>query len=309
MQLPEVTIVFPIIRDDFIKKALATLYKFTPREKFRVIVVDSTMKGVEDFGVPVDMVIRQQNGGFAYSANTGLIQGLRWGTPYVAVANDDLEFVYDHWWEDLLEEFKTDPKIIAVNPECPRIAMWGYGLQNGEYVELIPHKEHFSKEDITYLKSGNYNEAEIKSRHPFEIPKSFPFTKRGVIDGFAGWFPVFKREGLLEVGLYDERFVWGGGEDYDMMARAYSCAWPVPRETCDPKFHRRMVSSMKSWVWHHWGKSKDESASLDPRLFMGRDSWNRLDLLWKEYCDPWGHTRDSTHKPLHRDPLIGTYTP
>ena len=310
----EVTFVIPIIRTDFVDKCLETLYKFTDPDKFRVIVVDQSLTGWQsNWGnIVIDhggKIINQRNQGFATAANTGLIYGLRWGTPYLGVINDDVEFIYNGWWEDLLEEFKTDPKIIALNPECPKVAMWGYGMTNGEYVELLPYKENYSNEDIRYLKSGNYNKSEIEARHPFKIPQSFPFTKRGVIDGFAGWMPVFKREGLLEVGLYDERFVWGGGEDYDMMARAYSCAFPINREECDPKYHRRMVSSMKSWVWHHWGKSKDESATLDPRLFEGRESWNRLDELWTPFCDPWGHTRESPKKPLHRDPLIHIHTP
>ena len=187
--------------------------------------------------------------------------------------------------------------------------MWGYGMTNGEYLEILPYKDQYTQEDLAYLKQGDYDEAEIRSRHPYDVPKSFPFTQRGVIDGFAGWLPVFKREALLTVGLYDERFVWGGGEDYDWMCRAYSCAWPVPREACDPSLHRRAVISMKSWVWHHWGKSKDESASLDPRLFEGREGWNKLDDLWSPYCDPWGHTRDGDHKPLIRDPKVHVHTP
>ncbi len=310
----EVTLTIPIIRLDFINKALETLYKFTDPKKFRVIVVDQTLEGwggewaskVLEHG---GKIISQKNQGFATGANTGLIQGLRWGTPYLGVVNDDIEFIYDKWWEDLLIEFDTDPRIIAVNPECPKIAMWGYGMTNGEYVELIPYKENYPEEAIRYLKSGDYNEAEIKSRHPFEIPQSFPFTKRGVIDGFAGWLPVFKREGLLEVGLYDERFVWGGGEDYDMMARAYSCAWPIDRQECDERYHKRMVSSMKSWVWHWWGQSKDRSSELNPKLFESRESWNGLGDLWTPYCDPWGHTREQSKKPLHRDPKVHVHVP
>ena len=178
----EVTFVYPIIRQDFIDKSLFTLYRFTDPSKFRVIVVDQTIEGwggkwaskVLEHG---GKIISQKNGGFANAANTGLIQGLRWGTPYLGVVNDDIEFIYDTWWEDLLEEFKTDPKIIALNPECPKVAMWGYGMTGGEYVELLPYKENYSQEDIAYLKSGNYNEVVITARHPFEIPKSFPFTK------------------------------------------------------------------------------------------------------------------------------------
>lgn len=304
-----ITLIFPIIRLDFINQALESLYKFTDDSKIKIIIVDQSIEGYKgNWGDGVDMVIRQKNQGFAVGANTGLIHGLRWETPYLAVCNDDVEFIYPTWLEDTLEEFKTDPRIIAVNPFCPKVAMWGYGMTNGEYLEILPYKETYTSEDIAYLKAGDYNKTEIESRHPYKIPDSFPFTQRGVIDAFAGWLPIFKREGLIETGLYDERFVWGGGEDYDWMCRAYSCAWPIPRETCEPSLHRRAVSTMKSWVWHHWGKSKDESASLDSRLFEGRESWNRLDELWGPYCDPWGHTRED-HKPLKRDPKIYVHIP
>ena len=302
--MPDVTFIYPVLRDDFVRKSLETLYRFTDPSKFRVIVVDQTIKGIPD--LKADMVIRMKNQGFAKAANEGMIHGLRWGTPYVAVVNDDVEFIYGKWWEDLLEEFKTDPRIIAVNPMCPKIAMWGYGMTEGEYLEILPYKESYSQSDIAYLKAGNYNEAEIRSRHPFDIPKSFPFTQRGVVDAFAGWLPVFKREALLEVGLYDERFVWGNGEDYDWMARAYSCAWPIERDVCDPKYHKRAVSTMKSWVYHFWGQSKDRAFELDPRLFEGRESWNRLDLLWPDGMDVWGHRNGI---PLKRVPDIYVHIP
>ena len=252
------------------------------------------------------MVIRMKNQGFACASNTGLRVGLSWGTPYLGVVNDDTEFMYSGWLEDALEEFKTDPKIIGVNPMCPKIAMWGYGHTEGEYLEILPYKENYTLEDIEYLKKGDYNESEIKSRHNYEISKTFPFTQRGVVDGFAGWLPIFKREGLIENGLYDERFVWGGGEDYDWMARAYSCSWPIPHSDCDPTFHKRAVSTMKSWVWHHWGKSKDESSTLDSGLFTAREGWNHLDQLWTPNSDPWGHTDG---KPNQRVPDIYIHKP
>lgn len=307
---PIITFIYPIIRDDYIQASLESLEKFTDRSKYKLIIVDQTLSGMKWYPEDnrVDMVIRMKNQGFATASNTGIRVALSWNTPYIAVINDDVEFIYDKWLEDALEEFKTDPNIIAVNPECPRVPMWGYGMTNGEYLEILPYKDAYTPQDIAYLKQGDYNKEVIKSRHDFEIPESFPFTKRGVIDGFAGWLPIFKREGLIEKGLYDERFVWGGGEDYDLMGRVYSCAWPVYREDCDPKYHRRAVSTMKSWVWHHWGQSKDVKPTLDPRLFEGRESWNNLDELYPpdinngNHIDPWGHwtDKDGKKKPFKR---------
>ena len=341
--MPVIVFVLPIIRLDFIDKALESLYKFTDNSKFKVIVIDQSLEGYKgNWGNKVNMIIRQKNQGFAQAANTGIRIALSWGVPYIAVMNDDLEMIYPTWLEDALEEFKTDPKIIAINPECPRIALWGYGRPGGEYFELIPYKENYSSEDIRWLKQGDYL---IKLQERYEIePIDLPLRedgkrewgnkiyipidrigdektnpnlhkphgafihKRGVVDGFAGWLPIFKREGLIETGLYDERFVWGGGEDYDWMCRVYSCSWPIARDNCDPAFHKRAVSTMKSWVWHHWGKSKDESSILDSRLFEAREGWNKLDELWTPYCDPWGHTRED-HKPLKRDPKVYVHIP
>lgn len=320
--MAEVVFVYPVIRGDFVYKSVESLYKHTDVKKFYVIVVDQSIDGLDRAWCDkyIHLYIRMENQGFAKAANEGLIHGLRWQVPYLAVVNDDTEFIYDGWWEDLLTEFDTDPKIAAICPESPRVPLWGYGRPHEEYIDIVPYKEEYSREDIEYLKAGNYDKLlETYPPEPENLPNklpdgkpdwegkiytpaAFPITKRGVIDGIAMWLPVFKREALIELGLFDERFRWGGGEDYDMNARAYSCAWPVDRETCDEKYHRRMVSTMKSWVWHWWGKSKDVKQALDPKLFDKKQPWNNLGELWTPHCDPWGHYDDSgIRKPLRRD--------
>jgi GT2 family glycosyltransferase len=301
-----VTFVYPIIRTDYIHRSLETLAKHTPSFQYKIVVVDQSMNGIDD---PLKkwlfdsghMYIRLKNVGFSKAANEGIIHALRWNTPYITVCNDDTEFMYDGWFNDAIEEFKTDPQIIAVCPESPRIAMWGYGLVNGEYAELVPYKESFNAEDIEYLKKGDYNKDEIQARHPYQIPATFPFTKRGVVDGIAMWLPIFKREAFIELGLFEEKFIWGGGEDYDMLARAYSCAYPIAREVCDPKYHRRMVSTMKSWVWHWWGQSKDIKETLPKELFDHKEPWNNNNELWGPRFDVWGHyDENGVKKPLKR---------
>lgn len=338
-------IVVPIIHDHYIYKAVETLYKYT--DNFSLIIVDQTIDGLPMKWVDknVHLYIRQKNMGFSNAMNKGFIMGLRHGFEYLMGMNDDVEFMYAGWFEDLLEEFKTDPHILGVNPESPRVPLWGYGRPSGEDIDLIEYKEQYTPEDIAWLKQGDYLEG-LKKRYeiePVDLPDGeddkkdwggkiyIPIerrgdnpsyqphgafvNKRGVIDGFAGWMPVFKREGLIELGLFDERFVWGGGEDYDMAARAYTCAWPIERDVCDPKYHRRLVSTMKSWVWHHWGKSKDVKAELDERLFEYREPWNDLNYLWPpsinqgRYCDPWGHppnpsAPDAPRVPLKRIPEV-----
>ena len=320
--MPRIAFIYPIIRLDYIQKSVETLQKFT--KDFTLIVVDQTIEGLpkEWIDKNVNLYLRFKNHGFAKAANEGMIHAFRWKIPYIAVVNDDTEFIYDGWLDDALKEFKTDPKIIAINPESPRVPLWGYGRPHDEYIDLVEYKESYTPQDIAFLKQGDYLE-ELKKRYEVE-PKELPdgadgkkdwsgkihipinrqgdFTphgafvnKRGVIDGFAGWLPIFKWESLNEIGFYDERFVWGGGEDYDMMARAYSCAWPNHTDQCDEAKHYRMVSTMKSWVWHWWGKSKDVKSELDQRLFENDKPWNDLEFLYPPdinygyHVDPWGH--------------------
>ena len=337
-RMPRLGLVCPIIREDYVYKAVETLYKYT--DNFSLIIVDQTIDGLKE-PIKADMVIRMKNQGFAKACNEGMIHFLRWGYPYIGCMNDDIEFIDPKWFEGILEEFATDERIMAVNPESPRVPLWGYGRPHEEYIDIVEYKEHYTPEDIAFLKSGDYER--LLERYPLEpyeiadkLPDGkadwkgktyvpcekrpgqpnqgqaiFPLTKRGVIDGFAAWLPIFKRESLIQLGMFDERFVWGGGEDYDMMARAYSCAWPIERDECDERYHNRMVSSMKSWVWHWFGKSKDVKGELDPRLFEEKAAWNDLHFLWPpeknggKEIDPWGHWDDNgIRRPFKRIPEV-----
>lgn len=341
--MPRVAFVLPIIRDAYIYKAVETLYKYT--QNFVLIVVDQSIDGLPTKWVDenVHLYIRQKNKGFANAANKGIIHALRdQSITHIATMNDDVEFMYEGWLPDALAEFQSDEKIIAVCPESPRVPLWGYGRPHDEYIDLVEYKENYTLEDIDWLKQGDYSS--LKERYELEpttLPKKidenrydwegkiylpmdrrpqsagygshdlFPLKKQGVIDGIAMWLPIFKREGLIELGLFDEKFKWGGGEDYDMNTRAYTCAWPIDRTECDPNYHRRMVSTMKSWVWHWWGKSKDVKAELDPRLFEGGEAWNNCDELWPpninngNHMDVWGHYEvDGARKPFRRIPEV-----
>lgn len=314
----KVFFIFAIIRTDFIDKAISTLSEHTPRGDFKIIVIDQSIEGISEklkkwLFDHEDFYIRIKNQGFARANNIGMNLALRQKeVPYIALCNDDIEIMYKGWFDDAVEEFKTDERIIAVCPESPRVAGWGYGLSPDKYIEIIPHKDKFTDEDIRYLKSGDYDGKEIQSRHEFELPKSFPLTKRGICDGIAMWFPIFKREGLEEIGLLDENFIWAGGEDYEYLTRAYSCAWPIDRTECDPKYHRRMVATMKSWIWHAWGQSKDVKSTLSPELFKHKKAWNDLDSIWPpdinggNHSDPWGHWTDNkgVKRPFRRIPEV-----
>ncbi len=294
----ELVIVIPIIRTDFVEKSLETLYKNTDPGLVKVIVIDQSMEcmyeKVKKYNV--HYVKPSRNLGFAKAANEGIAIAKRQGVQYIGVLNDDTEFMHPSWWAGIKEQFTEDNTILCVNPESPRVPLWGYGRKHDEYVDIIDYKEQYSDEDLAYLKAGNYESLDQKYTKE-QIPDAFPRQKRGVIDAIAMWFPIFKSEFFDRVGYFDERFYPGGGEDYDLNARAY-------------RKNYRLVSTMKSWVWHWWGQSKDKASELPEGLnIFDKDlRWNDNNYLWPpelnngQGMDPWGYykDKDGQRKPYNR---------
>ena len=120
-----------------------------------------------------------------------------------------------------------------------------------------------------------------------------------VVDGAAFIMPYFKREAFQKIGMMEERFFPGSGEDYDYIARTY-----IARQ--------RLVSTSKSWVWHHWSKSKDMFASgeLEHPYYKPKTHpyWNHHGELYRPEdnegaeFDVWGMRTGKTGKkiPLKR---------
>lgn len=315
------TFIIPIIRPDFIERMLFTLYQFTQKDSFNVIVIDqtTTKEAQEKCEKYAHLWIRPyRNLGFSKAMNTGI---RLCDTKYITLANDDIEFMDKRWWQGIVDTFATDPKIIAVNPMSPKEASWGYGhtAENHEHWHpdqspaFANHQGEFTPVDNKagivpvihgkpFSDSGQWTEEEYTW-----LLENHPLWKNGAcIDAIAMWCTVFKKTGLEEIGLLEERFYPGGGEDYDMNARAYSCGYPTPREECDPDFHRRMVATSRSWVWHHWGKSREISAATpQAHIFSSRERWNANEQLWTPSFDVWGHYDDNgVKKPIIRQKAI-----
>lgn len=294
------TFVITCLRSDYINRCIETLYTYTPIN-FKVVVVDQTLRGLPDIK-GVHLRLRpHRNLGFAKAMNEGMIHGLHWGSEYVTCWNDDVECINKRWWQGIIDTFnmESSKEIVAVAPESPRIPLWGYGRDYGEYIDVIPYKEKFTEEDYDFLMKGDFTS--VKKNNP-NLPKTFPDNYNGVCDAIAAWGPVFKASALRRFGLWDERFYPGAAEDYDFDGRIYS-------QNC------RAVSTRKSWVWHHWGKSRNESKEVKEQGMPIIDSlrWQDLTYLWPpEYneghpLDVWGFytSKDGTRKPLKRRPEIG----
>lgn len=296
------TICFPIIRQDFILGALKSLKKHTP-PVYKTIVVNMSQpnREFEDalYGA-CDIVIRSHyNYGFAQASNLAMRLA---PTPYVAIVNDDVSFLQG-WLEGIMLSFEKFPRAIAVAPMSPKEPGWGYGEPGYRYLitkvdakakKAIEPYEALRQEIKALSKRANElpeDEAEEKrrmqafirermqalnkiepiideialkaSQKPESIKKLAEGLNGAVIDAIAMWAVIFRTKEWQELGMFDERFTSGGGEDYCACYRIY-------KQNC------RAIASSFSWVFHRWGRSKDQPSGFDTALPLSRPPWNKL---------------------------------
>jgi len=262
------TFVYPICRRDFILDSLTSL-KLTTPQNYHVIVVDQTQPD-ETFERELrrhcDLWIKtRKNYGFAQAVNLGIRLA---PTEYVTAVNDDTIFLTNTWWPGIIETFRRYETAVCVNPMSPKEPGWGYGQEG--FIHHLTFEEAIRPENILRL---------VKEKNG------------QMIDGITCWCTVFKRQILVdEIGLFDERFFPGGAEDYDMMAKIYAAGY-------------RALASSLSWVWHHWGTSKDDADGLDMALPPAREYWCKLNEIWPDGFDIWAKDPE-TQEPLRRVPEV-----
>lgn len=304
------TFIIPIINSDHIFDMLTSLHKYNEKGTFDVIVIDQTItKEAQDKCEKLATIWLRpyRNLGFAKAMNTGVRLAQ---TKFVTLANDDIIFISDKWWQGILDTFASDSHILAVNPMSPKEQGWGYGLTHENDATWQPPKGFArvpgDREGIVpIMKTGEpfpLKDEYTKEEYDFLLTDHPVWSKDSMCDALTAWCTVIRTEDLIgnnpQIGLLDERFYPGGGEDYDLNARVYSCAYPNYREECDPDYHRRAVGTARSWVIHKWSKSR--MLSPDDPIFS-RPRWNANEELWSPVFDVWSHyEKDGKKWPIHR---------
>lgn len=209
-------IVIPHLNHPDFQVGIDSLRRNTPEGVLnKIIFINQSDHQVKN----VDLEIKCDNLGFAKAMNTGLRLS---DAEYVMCLNDDVVFLNPKWWEGIMATFNDYSTALCVNPSsvCDPDGAGGTVVMEG-----FQYKENYSDEEYARLLNPS------------------------VIDGICMWGPVFKREMLDKVGgvvpgkaWFDERFRFGGGEDYDLNRRAYLSGM-------------RCLGTGKSYVWHHWFKT------------------------------------------------------
>lgn len=295
----KITYIITPICELYVGRFVYSLYKYSEPNSFNLVVIDQTKDG---FSKPTMDYLKdrvhlymhpRRNLGYAKAMNEGILHGLHWKTPYICISNDDIEIMDKRWLQGIWDTFDMDKeRILGIVPMSPRVAGWGYGVDYNP--EVLPYKTEYTSEEYDFLLKGDFRGVTAR------LPETYPRKMTGtVVDAAAFIMVYFKREAFEKVGLMDERFFPGSGEDYDWLARCYSKNY-------------RLVSTSYSWVWHHWTKSKDLFASgeLEHPYYKPDDHpyWNNMGDLWPPKLnegnnhDVWGHYVDKEGKkvPLKR---------
>lgn len=276
----QLTVIIPVIRPDLIERCLETLYKYTDNI-FYCYVIDQTVNGLDSTKLRNQyknlMIIRTPKSDVHHTGNLGFAQATNLGislvqTPYFMMLNDDCEMIHVAWFDGVMETFtkveKATPErpAVIVNPSSLKLPDWSVGLPAGQDHYILPYKTEYTDEDWDFL----INEPHYVNEHLEIMPGS-------VIDGVTMYASVCHTQRFLEIGMLNERYFPGSGEDYSFSCRASMIGY-------------RCVGTTLSYVYHHWSatfKALHEEADVKS-LMIPELAWNQTNEEWGDGFDIWG---------------------
>ena len=200
-------------------KLVETLEKHTELN-YNIIVINNGFSSGENCPKEIKEKITlwinpYRNLGFGAAMNLGIKLST---TKFCTIANDDVEIIYDGWWNEVMERFKEDATLGGFNPHSP----CNKAADGNRYIQY-EYKDDYTKEDIVKMKEIFHKEREYV--------------------GCCTYFTICKKEMFDKIGLFDERF-FAGGEDYDLCIRSARGGY-------------RIKGGSSVMVWHWWGCSSE----------------------------------------------------
>lgn len=211
--MAEVSIVVPTYKDSQLVDACVTsLMQNTvlrPRLSFELTVVDDgspdeVAEALQELSRKhgFELILRQQNGGFAKAVNDGI---RRAGGSWIVLANNDIEFPYSDWLENLIVCAESSGDIGIVG------SILLYPGNN-----LIQHVgQFFHREGPAFDHLFRY--------FPLSFPPAQVTTDRVAV---TGALMLIKKQVVDDIGLFDEAF-FASHEDADYCLRARERGWRV----------------------------------------------------------------------------------
>ena len=339
--MDDITLCFPIVRQDYILPALRSLHKHTKSYSYKSIVVNMSVANhefEEALYSLCDVVIRPHyNFGFAQGANLGMRLS---PTPYVGVVNDDVLFCNDDWLRGIFETFERFPKAAAVNPQSPKEPGWGWGEPGHRY--LIPksfmssHIKPLYDEDRRLMLLVKELQAQWGQRSLVTVQAAGKLQIELDIARKAFQETQDKLEALvLELSnnpSYIEALIteknWAVVDAFAAWCSVFRADKLTEIGLFDERFSPggsedytwmydcysrgyRALSTSRSYVNHFWGRTKDTPGGFSTALPLARPHWNRLSTkgfgdsgLFSPDCSVWGEDWSTRVDPVvYRAPL------
>ena len=271
------TYIIPTLNNvDGLVKLVNSLYKYTP-PNFNIISIfngtDNDFRAAKAvLGDKVHLWVRPyRNLGFGKSMNLGIKLAT---TEYVTLANDDVEVIYDTWWQEVVDLFDHNPSLGAFNPHS------------------FINKRHTGDRAIQYEIKDKYSQEDIEAMKKV-------FHAEQWYTGCCTFFTICKRSMFDQIGLFDESFGLGSGEDYDLCVRAAHAGILI-------------CGGSKVMVKHWWGNTKDNlPKDMDTSNFALIQGGNQnMTRKWGEHVDEVKRQlADGRMTQEHADSINGGWAP
>ena len=85
--------------------------------------VEAVQRYLDEKSIPYELIIKDENSGFAKSVNLGLARALELESEYIVIQNNDTE-VYENWLDRMIDVVNRDPRIGAVGPVTSPCESW-----------------------------------------------------------------------------------------------------------------------------------------------------------------------------------------
>lgn len=200
----------------YIKDCIGSIYKYPPREDFKLVVVDNASRdGTPEYisrNYPkVILISNEKNRGFAAAVNQGIASA---DSELVLTINADCE-VYENALDRLIGYFDHNPKLAAAGPRI-------FNSDGSIQYSCRTFPSFFGAAVHTLL-------AHIYPRNPvtrkyklMDVCRDEPFK----VDWVSGSCMMIRRKALEDAGLFDERYFMYV-EDTDLCYRMWQKGWEV----------------------------------------------------------------------------------
>lgn len=217
---------------------------------YEILLVDngSTDGSVECFRElypDIEILENGKNLGFAEGNNAGIKRALEIGADYVQMLNNDT-IVDRNYLTELMNAIQSYPDVGIAGPKT-------YHYDSPNILGCAGGFINYWKGTISHMGAGKVDSGQ--------------FEDNLELDFISGTSPIFSKELLLKIGLLDNRFFFGGGEDVDISIRAKKNGFKI-------------IYAPKAKIWHKGETVSRKKRGAEYGYYFIRNQFLLKDKHW-----------------------------